>query len=182
MLTPASLSSTVREALTFSALLRQPASTPKAEKLIYVEEVITLLEMGSYAEAIVGDVGMGLNVEQRKRLTIGVELAAKPALLVFLDEPSSGLDSQSSWSILQLLRKLADHGQAILATIHQPSGELFNTFDRLLLLKKVRGSFSLPSLVTDSVLSFSRGEKRSTSASSVTTPRCVRRAEEMGRS
>jgi len=79
---------------------------------------------------------MGLNVEQRKRLTIGVELAAKPALLVFLDEPTSGLDSQSSWSIMLLLRKLADHGQAILATIHQPSSELFQTFDRLLLLQK----------------------------------------------
>lgn len=95
-----------------------------------------MLEMESYAEAIIGEVGTGLNVEQRKRLTIGVELAAKPALLVFLDEPTSGLDSQSSWSILQLLRKLADHGQAVLATIHQPSSELFQVFDRLLLLKK----------------------------------------------
>lgn len=69
-------------------------------------------------------------------MTIGVELAAKPTLLIFLDEPSSGLDSQSSWSILQLLRKLADHGQSVLATIHQPSSELFQVFDRLLLLKK----------------------------------------------
>lgn len=73
---------TVREALTFSALLRQPASTSELEKLAYVEEVIQLLEMEAYAEAIVGEVGMGLNVEQRKRLTIGVELAAKPALLI----------------------------------------------------------------------------------------------------
>ncbi|BGP40430.1 ATP-binding cassette transporter snq2 [Rhodotorula kratochvilovae] len=127
---------TVREALIFSAMLRQPRATPKAEKLAYVEEIITLLEMDSYAEALVGDVGMGLNVEQRKRLTIAVELAAKPALLIFLDEPTSGLDSQSSWSIMLLLRKLADHGQAILATIHQPSSELFQTFDRLLLLMK----------------------------------------------
>ena len=116
---------TVREALVFSALLRQPASVSKAEKLAYVEEIIVLLEMEGYAEALVGEVGMGLNVEQRKRfvfllriqceirlkhvifrLTIAVELAAKPALLIFLDEPSSGLDSQSSWSIMQLLRKL----------------------------------------------------------------------------
>ncbi|GAA6016702.1 hypothetical protein JCM11491_000212 [Sporobolomyces phaffii] len=127
---------TVREALQFSALLRQSRDTPKAEKLEYVEEIIKLLEMEAYAEALVGEVGMGLNVEQRKRLTIGVELAAKPALLVFLDEPTSGLDSQSSWSIMLLLRKLADHGQAILATIHQPSSELFQQFDRLLLLQK----------------------------------------------
>jgi ATP-binding cassette subfamily G (WHITE) protein 2 (PDR) len=75
-------------------------------------------------------------VEQRKRLTIGVELVAKPALLLFLDEPTSGLDSQTSWNILQLLRKLAAHGQAILCTIHQPSAVLFEQFDRLLFLAK----------------------------------------------
>jgi ABC-type multidrug transport system ATPase subunit len=76
----------------------------------------------------------GLNVEQRKRLTIGVELAAKPQLLLFLDEPTSGLDSQTAWSICALLRKLAENGQAILCTIHQPPGVLFQSFDRMLLL------------------------------------------------
>ncbi|CAD6979197.1 unnamed protein product [Tilletia controversa] len=85
---------------------------------------------------MVGEVGAGLSVEQRKRLTIGVELAAKPELLLFLDEPTSGLDGQSAWSIIRFLRKLADAGQAILCTVHQPSGELFCSFDRLLLLKK----------------------------------------------
>ncbi|CDU25412.1 probable SNQ2-ABC transporter involved in multidrug resistance [Sporisorium scitamineum] len=127
---------TVREALQFSALLRQPRETPKEEKLAYVENVISMLEMESWAEALVGEVGMGLNVEQRKRLTIGVELAAKPKLLLFLDEPTSGLDAMAAWSIVRFLRKLADAGQAILCTIHQPSGELFNQFDRLLLLQK----------------------------------------------
>lgn len=78
----------------------------------------------------------GLNVEQRKRLTIGVEMAAKPALLLFLDEPTSGLDSQTAWSICALLRKLADNGQAVLCTIHQPSAILFQEFDRLLFLAK----------------------------------------------
>ena len=77
----------------------------------------------------------GLNVEQRKRLTIGVELASKPQLLLFLDEPTSGLDSQTSWSILDLLEKLTKLGQAILCTIHQPSAMLFQRFDRLLLLQ-----------------------------------------------
>ncbi|KAE8376597.1 ABC-2 type transporter-domain-containing protein [Aspergillus bertholletiae] len=128
--------STVREALIFSALLRQPESVGKAEKFQYVEEVIDLLEMRSYADAVVGVPGEGLNVEQRKRLTIGVELAAKPDLLVFLDEPTSGLDSQTAWSITLLLRKLANHGQAILCTIHQPSAILFEQFDRLLLLAR----------------------------------------------
>ncbi|KAJ7057894.1 ABC-2 type transporter-domain-containing protein [Mycena amicta] len=123
--------STVRESLEFSALLRQHKSIPKAEKLAYVDEVIALLEMESYAEAIVGVPGEGLNVEQRKRLTIAVELVAKPELLVFFDEPTSGLDSQTAWSICQLMRKLANHGQAILSTIHQPSAILMQEFDRL---------------------------------------------------
>ncbi|WFD27171.1 hypothetical protein MNAN1_002167 [Malassezia nana] len=127
---------TVREALQFSALLRQPRETPKEERLAYVETVIELLEMQSFADALVGEVGEGLNVEQRKRLTIGVELAAKPSLLLFLDEPTSGLDAQAAWSIVRFLKKLAAEGQAILCTIHQPSGELFNQFDRLLLLQK----------------------------------------------
>ncbi|KAJ9143354.1 ABC transporter CDR4 [Pleurostoma richardsiae] len=127
-------SSTVREALEFSALLRQPASIPKDEKLAYVDEVIRLLDMQEYADAVVGVLGEGLNVEQRKRLTIGVELAAKPPLLLFVDEPTSGLDSQTSWAILDLLEKLSKAGQSILCTIHQPSAMLFQRFDRLLLL------------------------------------------------
>lgn len=125
---------TVRESLEFSALLRQPSSVPVTEKLAYVDEVIRILEMEAYAEAIVGVPGEGLNVEQRKRLTIGVELAAKPELLLFLDEPTSGLDSQTAWSIIKLLKKLAANGQAILCTIHQPSAILFQEFDRLLFL------------------------------------------------
>ncbi|KAI9650739.1 Multidrug resistance protein [Ciborinia camelliae] len=128
--------STVREALTFSAILRQPEAIPHAEKLAYVDEVIKVLEMEEYADAVVGVPGEGLNVEQRKRLTIGVELAAKPALLLFLDEPTSGLDSQTAWSICALLRKLANNGQAILCTIHQPSAILFQEFDRLLFLAR----------------------------------------------
>jgi ATP-binding cassette subfamily G (WHITE) protein 2 (PDR) len=128
--------STVREALTFSALLRQPAHISRQEKIEYVSEVIKLLDMTEYADAVVGVPGEGLNVEQRKRLTIGVELAAKPALLLFLDEPTSGLDSQTSWAILDLLDKLKKNGQAILCTIHQPSAMLFQRFDRLLFLAK----------------------------------------------
>lgn len=126
----------VRESLEFSALLRQPASLPRAEKLAHVEEVIRLLDMQEYADAIVGVPGEGLNIEQRRRLTIGIELAAKPELLLFLDEPTSGLDSQTSWTICQLLKRLARTGQAILCTIHQPSAILFQQFDNLLLLAK----------------------------------------------
>ncbi|KAF8841352.1 pleiotropic drug resistance ABC transporter [Paxillus ammoniavirescens] len=124
--------STVREALLFSAKLRQSESVPMAEKEAYVDKCLKMCGLEAYADAIVGSLG----VEHRKRTTIGVELAAKPKLLLFLDEPTSGLDSQSAWAIMTFLRELADNGQAILCTIHQPSAELFQVFDRLLLLRK----------------------------------------------
>ncbi|KAG2131009.1 ABC-2 type transporter-domain-containing protein [Suillus clintonianus] len=123
---------TVREALLFSAHLRQPQTVPMAELEEYVDKCLVMCGLEDYADAVVGSLG----VEHRKRTTIGVELAAKPKLLLFLDEPTSGLDSQSAWAIMKFLRELANNGQAILCTIHQPSGELFQVFDRLLLLKK----------------------------------------------
>ncbi|KAN0136953.1 ABC-2 type transporter domain containing protein [Lactarius tabidus] len=123
---------TVREALLFSAKLRQPPAVPLKEKEAYVDTVLKMCGLEKYADAVVGSLG----VEHRKRTTIGVELAAKPKLLLFLDEPTSGLDSQSAWAIVSFLRELANHGQAILCTIHQPSAELFQEFDRLLLLRK----------------------------------------------
>ncbi|EGE02462.1 ABC drug exporter AbcA [Trichophyton equinum CBS 127.97] len=125
---------TVREALQFSAILRQSTAIPKLEKLKYVEHVIDILGMQEYSDAVIGVPGEGLNVEQRKRLTIGVELAARPQLLIFFDEPTSGLDSQTSWAISELIKKLASNGQAVLCTIHQPSAVLFDRFDRLLLI------------------------------------------------
>ncbi|KAG0640807.1 ABC drug exporter AtrF [Tuber brumale] len=126
---------TVREALRFSALLRQPREVPLEEKYEYVETIIKLLEMEDIAGATVGSQGNGLNQEQRKRLTIGVELASKPELLIFLDEPTSGLDSNAAFNVVRFLRKLAGSGQAILCTIHQPSAVLFEHFDDLILLK-----------------------------------------------
>ena len=103
---------TVREALLFSAKLRQPQSVPLAEKEAYVETCLKMCGLEAHADAVVGS----LSVEHRKRTTIAVELAAKPKLLLFLDEPTSGLDSQSAWAIMAFLRDLADHGQAILCT------------------------------------------------------------------
>ncbi|KKZ67843.1 ATP-binding cassette, subfamily G (WHITE), member 2, PDR [[Emmonsia] crescens] len=125
---------TVREALQFSALLRQPSSIPQAEKVQYAEKVIDMLEIRELADAVIGVPGEGLNIEQRKRLTIGVELAARPQLLIFFDEPTSGLDSQTSWTISELIKKLTNSGQAVLCTVHQPSAILFDQFDRLLLI------------------------------------------------
>ncbi|KAJ4298344.1 ATP-binding cassette transporter snq2 [Collariella sp. IMI 366227] len=123
-------SATVREAIEFSALLRQSREISRQEKLDYVDTVLDLLELHEIQDAIVGSLG----VEHKKRLTIAVELAARPSLLLFLDEPTSGLDAQSAFSIVRFLRKLCAAGQAIICTIHQPSSDLIQEFDKILAL------------------------------------------------
>ena len=123
------MTATIREAIEFSAILRQERQIPKQEKLKYVDEIIDLLELRDIEDAVLYSLG----VEQRKRVTIGVELAAKPSLL-FLDEPTSGLDSQSAYSIIHFLKRLAAAGHGIICTIHQPSSILIQQFDMILAL------------------------------------------------
>lgn len=128
---------TVREALVFSAMMRRLASVPDAEKLAHVDRVVDLLALGPIADALVGapgEGGGGLGVEERKRLTIGVELAAAPSALLFLDEPTSGLDSQAAYSLVRFLQGVAASGVPIICTIHQPSAVIFDMFDHVLLL------------------------------------------------
>ncbi|KAG6954538.1 hypothetical protein JG688_00012293 [Phytophthora aleatoria] len=122
---------TIREALTFSSFLRQDASIPDDKKYDSVNECIELLGLEDIADQII----RGSSVEQMKRLTIGVELAAQPSV-IFLDEPTSGLDARSAKLIMDGVRKVADSGRTIICTIHQPSAEVFYLFDSLLLLKR----------------------------------------------
>ncbi|GAA5892143.1 hypothetical protein JCM6882_005707 [Rhodosporidiobolus microsporus] len=127
--------SSVREALEFSALLRQPASTPDSDKLAYVDHVLSLLDLTHLQDAIIGSPGAGLSAEQRKRLTIAVEVVSKPAIL-FCDEPTTGQDTKSALRIVKLLRRLARTGLPVICTIHQPSAETFSIFDDVLLLQR----------------------------------------------
>jgi len=122
---------TFREALTFSAFLRQGSDVPDSYKLDSVNECLQLLDLGPIADKII----RGSSMEQLKRLTIGVELAAQPSVL-FLDEPTSGLDARAAKHIMDGVRKVADTGRTIICTIHQPSYEVFQVFDQLLLLKR----------------------------------------------
>ncbi|KAL4167778.1 hypothetical protein KRP22_013262 [Phytophthora ramorum] len=124
-------SATIREALTFSAFLRQGVDVPDSNKYDSVNECLDLLDLHPIADQII----RGSSVEQMKRLTIGVELAAQPSVL-FLDEPTSGLDARSAKLIMDGVRKVADTGRTVVCTIHQPSTEVFSVFDSLLLLKR----------------------------------------------
>ncbi|ETL43536.1 hypothetical protein L916_05978 [Phytophthora nicotianae] len=122
---------TFREALTFSAFLRQPADVPDSVKRDTVRECLDLLDLHPIADRIV----RGASMEQLKRLTVGVELAAQPSIL-FLDEPTSGLDAAAAKAIMEGVQKVARSGRTVLTTIHQPSAEVFGLFDSVLLLQR----------------------------------------------
>jgi ABC-type multidrug transport system ATPase subunit len=119
---------TVREAVQFSAALRLPLVTPAARSA-HVQEVLDLLELVPLAERRTGALALG----ERKRLTIAVELACNPAIL-FLDEPTTGLDARAAAVVMRVVRRVASTGRTVIATIHQPSAEVFFSFDQLLCL------------------------------------------------
>lgn len=127
---------TVHEALQFSAHLRFGTDTPAATVEQFITEVMALVELDSLSDALVGRAGQsGLSVEQRKRLTIAVELVANPSI-VFMDEPTSGLDARAAAIVMRTVRNIVNTGRTIVCTIHQPSIDIFEAFDELLLLKR----------------------------------------------
>jgi len=132
---------TVHETVAFSARLkldsRNEATKDDASKLRFVDSVLKMLELTPLKNLQVGclELRTGLSFEQRKRLAIAVELAGSPSIL-FLDEPTSGLDSRGALVVMRAMKKIADTGRTICATIHQPSSAVFAMFDDLLLLKK----------------------------------------------
>jgi len=132
------VTSTPREALRFSAKMRLPRETTEKELDILVEHLLHELGLEKCADIIIGgDLLKGISGGERKRTSVGVELVVKPAL-VFLDEPTSGLDSFSAVQLIQVLKKVANAGSSVLFTIHQPSSEVFNSFDHLILMNKGR--------------------------------------------
>ncbi|KAK7352741.1 hypothetical protein VNO80_18169 [Phaseolus coccineus] len=127
---------TVYESLVYSAWLRLPPEVDSATKQMFIEEVMELVELTSLREALVGLPGVnGLSTEQRKRLTIAVELVANPSI-IFMDEPTSGLDARAAAIVMRTVRNTVDTGRTVVCTIHQPSIDIFDAFDELLLLKR----------------------------------------------
>ncbi|KAA3458581.1 ABC transporter G family member 31-like [Gossypium australe] len=127
---------TVEESLWFSSSLCLPKEISKDQKIEFVEEVMRLVELDTLRNAIVGLPGSsGLSTEQRKRLTIAVELVANPSI-IFMDEPTSGLDARAAAIVIRAVRNTVDTGRTVVCTIHQPSIDIFEAFDELLLLKR----------------------------------------------
>lgn len=130
---------TIKETCEFSAKLRldskNPAVTPE-NTFKFVQQALNMLELTNIQDLQVGsDAEGGLSFEQRKRLSIAVELVSNPSIL-FLDEPTSGLDARAAAIVVRGLKRVAASGRAVCATIHQPSVAVFSEFDRLLLLKR----------------------------------------------
>jgi hypothetical protein len=98
---------------------------------MFVEEVMDLVELNTLRNSMVGLPGIdGLSTEQRKRLTIAVELVANPSI-IFMDEPTSGLDARAAAIVMRTVRNTVDTGRTVVCTIHQPSIDIFEAFDEV---------------------------------------------------
>ncbi|XP_059643270.1 pleiotropic drug resistance protein 1-like [Cornus florida] len=127
---------TVYESLLYSAWLRLPPEVNYETRKMFIEEVMELVELTPLKEALVGLPGVnGLSTEQRKRLTIAVELVANPSV-IFMDEPTSGLDARAAAIVMRTVRNTVDTGRTVVCTIHQPSIDIFEAFDELFLMKR----------------------------------------------
>ncbi len=131
---------TVEETLMFNAEHRLPRAFTYRERKERVEDVITDLGLGHVRKAIIGtQLKLGISGSERKRLCVGMQLLHRPQLL-FLDEPTTGLDSVTALDLLHTLHALA-HGRSqekavtVVCSIHQPQSKIFNLFDSIVLLK-----------------------------------------------
>ncbi|KAI2627787.1 P-loop containing nucleoside triphosphate hydrolase protein [Hypoxylon sp. NC1633] len=127
---------TVRETLRYSANLRLPPSTTEEERMRIVEEVILELGLKDCANTRIGNSQhRGCSGGEKRRTSIGVQLLANPSIL-FLDEPTTGLDATSAYQLVRTLKALANKGRTVITTIHQPRSEIWDLFDNLVILTK----------------------------------------------
>ncbi|KAJ0078965.1 hypothetical protein Patl1_23925 [Pistacia atlantica] len=120
---------TIGESLMFSAWLRLSPQIDSKTKAAFVNEVLDIIELDEIKDSLVGLPGDdGLSTEQRKRLTIAVELVANPSI-IFMDEPTTGLDARAAAIVMRVVKNVVETGRTIVCTIHQPSIDIFEAFD-----------------------------------------------------
>ncbi|KAI8542644.1 hypothetical protein RHMOL_Rhmol08G0153900 [Rhododendron molle] len=125
---------TVRETIWYSAQLRLPDKLSRSDKRALVESTIMEMGLQDCADTVIGNWHLrGISGGEKRRVSIALEILMRPRLL-FLDEPTSGLDSASAFFVTQTLRGLSRDGRTVIASIHQPSSDVFELFDRLYLL------------------------------------------------
>ena len=130
---------TVRETLQFTADIRIPDTATAEEKSARIDELVASLRLTRCQNTHIGDQMFfkGISGGERKRLNIANELIHNPSILLG-DECTSGLDSASAYTVIQLVRQLSQQGKTIICTIHQPSTQMFNLFDKVMLLSSGR--------------------------------------------
>jgi len=136
---------TVRETLLYAASLRLPSSTTSQRRKQLVEEVILELGLKECADTRVGD-GVkkgGCSGGERRRVSIAIQMLRNPSIL-FLDEPTTGLDATSALHLVKTLKHLANTGRTIITTIHQPRSGIFSLFDRVTLLSRGSVAYTGP--------------------------------------
>lgn len=135
---------TVREAIAMSAILRLPKTISVTERDIRIDGVLELMHLQKAKDTVIGSpLHKGVSGGERKRTAIGMEMVTNPAML-FLDEPTTGLDTFTAYTVVMSLKRLAQQGRTIVATIHQPSTETFNLFDDILILSRGRIAYFGP--------------------------------------
>ncbi|KAK9040737.1 hypothetical protein V6N11_015877 [Hibiscus sabdariffa] len=127
---------TVEESVMYSAWLRLPTEIDKHKRLEFVAEVLQMIELDEIKDSLVGIPRVsGISPEQRKRLTIAVELVSNPSI-IFMDEPTSGLDARAAAIVMRVVKNIVHTKRTIVCTIHQPSIDIFEAFDELILMKR----------------------------------------------
>ncbi|CAG9859722.1 unnamed protein product [Phyllotreta striolata] len=120
---------TVEENMQVAADLKLPSSVSSHEKNRTIDEILVTLKLIETKKVRAARLSGG----QKKRLSIALELVSNP-MVMFLDEPTTGLDSSSCTTCITLLKQLTQQGKTIVCTIHQPSASLFAMFDQVYVL------------------------------------------------
>ncbi|CAH1772251.1 unnamed protein product [Owenia fusiformis] len=126
---------TLRQTLTYTALLRLPEEMSKKEKIHRVEEIVDALDLRKCLDTIIGDIFQrGLSGGEQKRANIANEILTDP-MLMLLDEPTSGLDSNTACNLMKIMKSYTQvNNKTVITTIHQPSSQIYHLFDRVLLI------------------------------------------------
>ncbi|XP_008550685.1 ATP-binding cassette sub-family G member 4 [Microplitis demolitor] len=122
---------TVSENMWVAADLKLGTNIAKKTKLSIIKEILITLGLSEHVNTRSDRLSGG----QKKRLSIALELVNDPTVM-FLDEPTTGLDSSTCTQVVNLLKVLARQNRTIVCTIHQPSASLFQLFDHVLILAK----------------------------------------------
>lgn len=126
---------TPREHLLFQSTLRMPRDVTKAQREQRVDACIKMLGLEKCQHSLIGDVYHGISKNEKRRVTFATEILTQPAVL-YCDEPTTGLDSVMAEVIVKYMKAIAEEGQkgqkvTVIASIHQPSSQVFRLFDRL---------------------------------------------------